>query len=217
MYSKVATDFKIRLAKVEDGKKISDLRITAYKKATGAILKNSDFLRWHPTDNQAAVLYIENSANQVISSMRGVTCDSVAELECLLDISVERSLKLPILALDKAVTCIHHRRLGLIAILRSILLEAAKNAGVGCIAITINEGASRIPHLKEIGFEFEEADLSKRTDSDFNNSTKVFFAVLHRDSFEQAINVAKNSLECGLSSVVQGADLPKLVVQQMTI
>ena len=102
--------------------------------------------------------------------------------------------------MDCAVTDIRHRRGGMIAVFRYLFIKASIATGIGNIACTINDGASRIPQLRTIGFEIEKADVSHRKASKYQNSSDVLLATLHQSRFPSALEIAFNDLKTPMSA-----------------
>jgi len=192
---------KVRIAKKEMAEAISTLRMEAYKVATNATLNDNSFLKWDAIDDESLVLYIEDDLGNPISSMRGIYVESAEEIEALFDISINGKLEFPMFLIDRLTTDIKFRRQGLSGVFRYIYIDACLKSKVKNIAFTINDGASRIPRMKKIGFTFERADLSKRQKSVYNNTSDVLLAMLGKEKFKYAQEVAKDDLKIDLNSV----------------
>ncbi|KAA3629909.1 MAG: hypothetical protein DWQ02_18415, partial [Bacteroidetes bacterium] len=144
------------------------------------------------------VLYIANEQDVIIASMRGSLVQDQRSIENLLDIRLFSPVELPVLIIDRATTLIQYRRRGLSAVMRCLFIRACKDSHVKNIVITVNDGVSRIPHLKELGFVFEKADTSKRDQIFFNNTSDVLFGALHCSRFPGAEEIALKNLKTPL-------------------
>lgn len=192
---------KIVLADRTYSTQINKLRVEAYQNATNSTITDFTFLLWTNQDDEAAVLCIQDAtAGQMISSMRGSIIQTKEKLEALLDIKIHQNLAPPVLMFDKLTTDINYRRKGLSGVLRYIFIEACIQSNIQNILFTINDGASRIPHLKEIGFQFYEADLSHRQNSTFKNTSAVLIGVLPHKDFISAASIAKANLKQNLNT-----------------
>lgn len=199
---------KLKLASRKDALKISQLRKDAYRKATGSILLNDNFLNWNDDDDRSSVVYVEDLAGEAISCMRAMKVNSTEEIESLFDIKIHSRLYHPILTLDKATTLSGFRRQGLTGILRHHFLEAAIIDDVQHIVFTVNDNVSRIPFLKELGFTFESADITHRLGGVFNNSCKVLFGVLNRQQFQTALEISREKFHLQMD-MLRSNDLTK--------
>lgn len=186
---------KIKIAKRQTLDKINELRVNAYKNASQSIIRNYSFLHWNEVDDESMILYIESDHGTAISSMRGLLVNSLCELEKLFDVTINKSLEFPLLVIDRSTTLLNHRGHGLSAVLRFLFIKQALGSKIKNIASTINNGVSRIPQLKKIGYELEYADTSQRKKVIYENSSEVLLAILNYTFFQRAIEVAKDSLD----------------------
>jgi hypothetical protein len=178
---------KICIASRDEAHLISALRKAAYQVGSNAKMLDLSSLEWSERDDESAILYIQHPLGEIISSMRGSIANDAQQIEKQYDIQLQIELEYPCLLIDKSTTDIHYRGMGLTGILRLLLIEASAKSVIQNIVITVNDGVSRIPHLKAMGFQFSKADISHRTKSIYANATDVLFARLHRSTFTKAL------------------------------
>ncbi len=194
----------IRIATQEDITAVEKLRTTAYQNATGSIISDTSFLHWNESDEQSITLILENEEKQIISTLQGKILTTKAELEKFFDISLNTSFSFPIFptfTIGKASTFLEYRGLGYTAIMRILFLKACLNSEIQSISSTMQADASRIPLLKQMGYFIEEADVSHRKNSHFNNTSAVLFNLLHKQNFVEAIAVAKDKIITPISAI----------------
>lgn len=199
------------IATSADATEVSNLRKQAYRQATNASLSDDSFLEWNETDEEAKVICIRNAKEELISSMRLTLHFSSDSLFRLFDVGVGKDTAFPIIAIDRATTLQSYRRHGLTNLLRYFALLAFEHSESNLIAFTINEGASRIPVLRKMGYEFELADVSHRTASPYQNTSRVLLATLHKDRLATAKQVSRSQIkQDGLSVKVPSGLLDDL-------
>ncbi len=189
---------KILIANESVANKINQLRLKAYTQASNATILDMSYLHWNKDDNSALVLYIENEQGLVISSMRARVIYEKISVENEFDIRIKGHLTLPALILDRASTDISYRGHRLTAIFRHCFIKACLNSSVQNILTTVNEGALRIPIMESVGYQFSEADISHRTNSVYDNKTKVLLGKIPRVLFPKAARVSKEILKYDL-------------------
>lgn len=189
----------IKLADRENADSINELRTRAYRIATNTKITIFSFLKWNEWDDKALVFYIENEKGNAVSSMRGLLVDDERSVEKVLDISLNTPVSFPALIIDRTTTLIQYRQRGFSAVLRYFLIRNCINSSVRNIITTVNDGVSRIPHLKEIGYIFEKADISNRRKVLFENTSDVLFGVLPHTHFSLAAKIAAKNLKTPLS------------------
>ena len=164
-------------------------------------MKSYDFLKWNPDDDRALVLFIRDADGQAVASLRAILLHANEELETLFDIRLNSAMPLPILAMDRLVILSSQRGKGLSSVFRCCLYGACTRSEIMTIAFTINEGLSRIPFQKKLGYQFEPADISHRSDSPYDNEGGILLAHLEHNSFKQAYEVSSENLIVDLATV----------------
>lgn len=179
---------KLVLATRPDAERVSQLRIEAYSNANGTVLRDFEFLKWSPTDDQACILCIEDGQGRMIASTRVIQVETQEELESLCDAKITNPPAFPTLYFDKLVALVEYRQQRLSMVFRLLVIEAALQSDAQSLSFTINESAKRIPLMKSMGYTFSPADLSHRpADNVFDNSVNVLVACLNRRNFEEAL------------------------------
>jgi hypothetical protein len=197
----------LRIATQEDIPAVEKLRITAYQKATGSKILDNSFLYWDEIDDQSIVLILENEEKQIVSTLRGNMINRKIELEQFFDISLNSSFSFPVFTIGRAATFLEYRRLGYTAVMRILFLKACLNSKIQFIASTIQEDASRVVLLREMGYHIEEADISHRTNSGFHNTSTTLFNLLPKAYFLKALTTAKNKIVTPFSDFEISSDL----------
>lgn len=190
---------KIRLATPTDADRITEMRLEAYTQVTNGKITDMDTLRWNDTDQNNVVLYIEDDSGQVVTSARYLRIDSKSELEEHYDIRTGQALDYPILTIDRLSTLTSQRGKRLSASLRQLAVQICQLNEVNYLAVTVNEGVSRIPALSGMGFDTEFPDTSHRSGSMFDNSARVVLAWLPKSRYESALEVNGSILKLQLS------------------
>lgn len=190
---------KIKLATRADANRIFDLRKQAYRVATNTKLLHTDFLKWDNWDKRSLVFYVENDQKQAVSSMRALKLFRIRDIEKVFDITLHTTIELPVLIMDRATTLVQYRRRGFSAAIRYLMIKSCINSPIKNIAATVNAGVSRIPHLKELGYTFEAADISHRKQLLFQNTSEVILGKLHHSRFVEASSIAVKKLKTPLS------------------
>lgn len=185
---------RIRIATHEDIPAIEKLRITAYKTATGSKIPDDSFLYWNEIDDQAIILVLEDETKQIISTMRGNLINTKKALEQLFDISLKKPFSFPVFTMGRAATFSEYRGLGYSAVMRILFLQACLNSKVQFIASTIQEDASRVNLLRKMGYHIEEADISHRMNSCFDNTSAALFNLLPQQYFFNALSIANSKV-----------------------
>ncbi len=202
---------KIKVANEYDKVKLNNLLVNAYQTSTGMKLNDSSFLLWENTKEKGIVLCVENDKGEIISTMRGSIVTNKSELERIYDIKVNSKLNYPILLNYRGATSFEYRNKGLTKFLRILFLQFSLKNKINHIAVTMQEDASRVKLLKEMGFHFEFADISKRKESSFNNSSRAVFGLLDKSSFENALKIANENLQSDLSQFEFDESVKKLL------
>ncbi|HAA21341.1 MAG TPA: hypothetical protein DCP28_22195, partial [Cytophagales bacterium] len=199
---------KLVLATRADAERVNTLRVDAYKTATGSVLRDFDFLLWNSVDDRACVLCLENSEGKFVASLRCIWVNELAELEDLCDAKIASPPPFPTLYQDKLTTLVDYRLQRLSMIFRIFVMQAAIESDIQSFSFTINETASRVPLLQNLGYQFTPADLSHRQeDNAFNNSVGVLIGSLHHKHFPTALEEAIKSQVYPLEEVQLGASL----------
>lgn len=185
----------VKVAKEKDFKKISQLRVEAYKKATGMKISDSSFLLFENDKREGIVLFVEDDEGNAISTLKGYQVCTKEELENVFDIKIHSDFEFPVFVLEKLATAFEFRRRGISKVFRIIFLEYCLKENLKNITLTAQEDASRIKIFKQMGYKIEIADVSQRKESSFNNSSRAVFCVLCRENFEKAIQVSKNGFD----------------------
>ena len=204
---------KIRMLERGDISALETLRLTAYQHATGTKLDDNSFLLWNELDEQSCILVMENDAGKIISTMRGTVIHQKEDLENFFDIRLHQEFLFPKLAVSRAATFLEYRGRHYTVVLRTVFLQACIRAGIEGIATTIQEDASRVPLFRDMGCQMEIADINHRSDSYFNNSSRVLFGMLKRKDFFSAYKVASERMVSNLSDFTY---TPHLVDQLKT-
>ncbi|MEM9887215.1 MAG: hypothetical protein AAF849_15080 [Bacteroidota bacterium] len=191
---------KIRIANPSTAECINQLRLNAYKAASDAIILDYSFLYWNKEDETSTILFIENDSGKIISSMRAKVLTKKKSVEAKFDIRMHDRLELPALILDRACTDIRYRGHRLSAILRHLFISACLDTDVKNILTTVNAGAKRIPVMESVGYRFQEADTSHRTNNVFKNNSKVLLGNIHRSIFPQAAIRSREVLDYQLEA-----------------
>jgi len=184
----------IRIATHEDISAVEKLRIIAYETATGSKIPDSSFLLWNENDEQSIVLVLENETKQIIATMRGNVFNTKIELEKFLDITSKTSLSFPVLTMGRAATLLKYRKLGYSAAMRILFFNACLNSKIQFIASTIQADASRVALFRQMGYHIEEADISHRINSYFQNTSKTLINILPKKGFSNALAVANDKI-----------------------
>ncbi len=179
---------------VLEQREVSQLRVEAYRVAYGTTLKSFDFLHWDANDDWGCVMYVRDQEGTAIASLRGILLSEQAALEQLFDIRLDFAVPCPVVALDRLVILPAHRKKGLSSLFRYHLYSASVHAPIGCLAFTINEGASRIAMQKQIGFQFAPASTEHREQSPYDNQTRVLFAHLPQAACAMATEVVRDHM-----------------------
>lgn len=209
-------NLKVRVADKTDALRISELRIAAYHEATGSKLQSYDFLKWCEVDDSSLVLYLENEKGQAISSIRACVYKNQEHVAELFDVRLNKPISLPVLAIDKLVTLVEYRCHRLSAVLRYLCIKAAQLSNMGCIALTINDNASRVPLLRDMGYRMEVADISHRSQSVYDNDCKVLLADLPFEKFDQAMTVSGSIIPCDIEAIVVEPDYAEKVFNRLS-
>ena len=189
----------IKIATQEDISAVEQLRMTAYQMATGSTTPDYSFLKWNKKDDQSIVLILEDEKKQIISTFRGNVINTKKELEQFFDISLNTSFSFPVFTMGRAATFSEYRGLGYSAAMRILFLKACLNSKIQFIASTIQADASRVTLLREMGYYIEEADISHRVNSCFQNTSTTFFNLLPKQRFFNAIATANDQIVTPLS------------------
>ena len=191
---------KIRLATAKDILAVENLRKDAYQSATGSVIPDHSFLLWNEEDDHSLILVLEDESQQIIATMRGKVIHDHAELERFFDITIRSELKFPVFTMGRAATLMNYRRLGFSAVFRVLFLQACQGIQMEYVVATIQEDASRVSLLRQLGYTVEVADLSMRKNDDFQNISRAMVASLNREDFKSAEQVATQLLKTKMSA-----------------